>query len=163
MTYILGSKSIAHLDGVHPSLVSVVKLAIGMTTQDFTVMEGMRTLAQQREYIRRGTSKTMHSMHLMQKDGFAHAVDLVPWIGGNPVWDWDGCAKIAHAMDRAATKMCCADRIIWGGAWDRRLSDFGAGTIDRPGDLAAYMNEVSLYKKRHPGPDFIDGPHFEWR
>lgn len=156
MTYILGKKSLANLEGVHPSLVSVVKLAIGMTTQDFTVYEGLRTLERQRELLRKGFSKTLHSKHLIQKDGFAHAVDLVPWIDGKPVWDWEGCYQIAFAVDKAAHKHGCADRIVWGGAWDRRLSDFG-------GSLPEYKEEVRLYKARHPGPDFIDGPHFEWR
>ncbi len=156
MTFVLGSASIAHLQGVHPSLVKCVLRAIELTTQDFTVYEGLRTRTRQTELVHQGYSKTMDSQHIPQADGFGHAVDLVPWIQGHPVWDWEGCYKIAMAMDQAATEQDVAGHIRWGGAWDRRLSDFG-------GSLDAYRGAVQLYKSRHAGPDFLDGPHFEWR
>jgi len=57
-------------------------------------------------------------------------------------------------MDQAATELGIAHLITWGGAWDRKLSDFG-------GNERAYQAEVEAYKIRHPGKDFIDGPHFE--
>jgi peptidoglycan LD-endopeptidase CwlK len=57
-------------------------------------------------------------------------------------------------MDEAATELGLAHKITWGGAWDRRLSDFG-------GERIAYEREVQEYRKRHPGPDFVDGPHFQ--
>ena len=82
-------------------------------------------------------------------------MDCVAWSNGKFTWDWPYYWLIAHAMDNAATQLKCADRIRWGGAWDRRLSDFG-------GDADAYRKEVEAYKIRHPGKDFIDGPHFEW-
>ena len=154
--FVLGSTSLAHLNGVVLPLVNVVKLAIERTTQDFTVYEGLRSIEQQRKNMARGVSKTMDSMHLKQSDGYGHAVDLVPWIQGHPVWDWDGCWKIAAAMTIAATELHCADKIRWGGAWDKRLSDF-AGNFDA---LKAATHDYSV---RHAGPDFLDGPHFEWR
>src|SRR3546814_9290907 len=58
-------------------------------------------------------------------------------------------------MDQAATELGLASKIRWGGAWDRVLSDFG-GSID------SYREECEAYAKRHPGKDFLDGPHFEW-
>jgi peptidoglycan L-alanyl-D-glutamate endopeptidase CwlK len=156
MTYTLGPASIAHLKGVHPSLVKCVHRAIELTEQDFSVYEGLRTVARQVVLVHQGFSKTMDSQHIPQPDGFGHAVDLVPWIQGHPVWDWDGCYKIAMAMDAAATEQGVAAHIRWGGAWDRRLSDFG-------GSLDAYRGAVQLYKSRHVGPDFLDGPHYEFR
>src|SRR3546814_9111613 len=90
----------------------------------------------------------MKSKHL---DGLA--VDLVPWVG-KPVWEWDRIYPIAFAMDQAATALGLASKIRWGGAWDRVLSDFG-GSID------SYRDECEAYAKRHPGKDFLDGPHFE--
>ena len=132
-----------------------VLLAITLTTQDFTVFQVLRSVEEQRENLREGTTRTMASKHLRQLDGKSHAADLVPWIKGAAVWDWGGCAAIAFAMDRAATQLGIANKIRWGGAWDRVLADFG-GTAD------AYMAEVAKYKTRHEGKDFIDGPHFEW-
>ena len=45
-------------------------------------------------------------------------------------------------------------RIRWGGVWDRCLNDL-------PADPAGLEEAVKAYCARHPGPDFIDGPHFE--
>lgn len=44
MTYQLGNKSLQTLEGVHPDLVAVVKLAITLTEQDFSVGEGLRSV-----------------------------------------------------------------------------------------------------------------------
>lgn len=156
----LGGKSVQTLKGgnglppVHPDLVHLVGLTIHMTKQDFTVYEGGRSLARQKQMVRQGTSHTMSSKHLVQPDGYAHAVDLVPWINGLPKWEWDGCYEIACAVDAAATQLGMANRVRWGGAWDRVLSDFG-------GSSEAYAGAVEAYRKRHDGDDFIDGPHFE--
>lgn len=150
-------RSRKELEGVHPALVECVRLALTRyTTVDFMVFDGLRTKEEQRNHVKNGTSRTMNSMHLRQESGYGHAVDLVPIIGGVPKWDWDGCAAIAYAMDLAATQLGIADKITWGGAWDRTLADYG-------GDSQAYMAEVEAYKRRHPGPDFIDGPHFQLR
>lgn len=154
--YSLSNASKANLSGVIHPLADCVMGAILITIQDFCVYEGLRTLAQQHKNVQRGVSQTMDSMHLPQSDGFGHAVDLVPWIGGKPTWDWGGCYRVAMAMDEAATQLGIAEHIRWGGAWDKRLSDFG-------GDEASYKQAVQDYQKRHPGPDFLDGPHFEWR
>lgn len=144
-----GAGSMKELMGVNPDLVRCVMLAIKYSPIDFCVYDGIRSVKEQQTHVANGTSKTMSSKHL---DGLA--VDLVPWIGGKPVWDWKGCYQIAWAMDRAASELGMAHRITWGGAWDRKLSDFG-------GDLGSYEQEVTLYRKRHAGSDFIDGPHFE--
>lgn len=154
--FVLGKGSLDRMKGVHAKLSEVVLLAIKLTQQDFTVYEGLRTLERQKKLVAQGFSKTLNSMHLPQKDGKGHAYDLVPWIDGHPVWDWTGCYKIAFAMDQAATQLGVAGNIRWGGAWDRTLADFG-------GDVAAYKKETELYCARHPGKDFIDGPHFEWK
>ena len=149
--YKLGAASMKELAGVKSELVEIVKLAIQLTTQDFTVYDGMRTLKEQQLHVANGTSKTLDSMHLK-----GLAVDLVPWINGKPVWDWDGCYKIAQAMDAAATHFGYANKIRWGGAWDRKMSYFGS-----PVDWREYETEVSQYHRR-TGKSFVDGPHFEW-
>lgn len=153
--FVLGKSSIQLLAGLMPEMVQIVKRAIQLTTQDFAVYETLRSPMRQQEMVAKGTSKTLKSKHLRQADGFAHAMDLVPWINNALAWDWDGCYKIALAVDLAATEPGFTDNIRWGGAWDRVLSDFG-------GNVDAYKKEVELYRSRHPGPDFIDGPHFEW-
>lgn len=154
--FALGASSLAKLDGVKMELVACVRLAITLSKQDFTVYEGLRSLAQQQINVRKGVSQTLDSKHIRQADGFGHAVDLVPWIDGHPVWDWNGCYDIARAMDEAATRLGYPQHIRWGGAWDVTLADMA-------GDSQAYAKAVQLYKDRHKGSDFLDGPHFEWK
>lgn len=152
MAFVLGTTSRGNLSQVHPGLVSVVQRAIQITTQDFTVFEGIRELARQQELFAGGASKTMNSLHLQQADGFGHAVDLVPWIAGTPRWEWAAIYSIAAAMHQAATEL--GTDLVWGGVWDRRFSQY-------QGSIAALKQEVIDYTNRHPGPDFLDGPHYQ--
>lgn len=152
MPYVLGTNSLAKLRGVHPRLINVVKRAIQITTQDFAVTDGLRTAEQQRILVQKGASQTMRSKHLKQGDGFGHAVDLVPYINGGPRWEWGPIWNIAVAVDRAATELGVG--LVWGAVWDRTLMDYG-------GSPEALKAAVEEYKRRHPGPDFIDGPHYQ--
>ena len=47
----LGARSLRELEGVHPDLVAVVKRAIELTSQDFSVHDGIRTMEEQREMV----------------------------------------------------------------------------------------------------------------
>ncbi len=108
MSYKLGTRSLQNLSGVHPDLVAVVKLAISITEQDFTVIEGIRNINRQRELFKAGKSTTMNSRHIT-----GHAVDMVPW----PV-DWEDIERfeiMAEAMKLAAEELDIP--IVWGGDW----------------------------------------------
>ena len=105
--FILSNRSLSNLEGVHPDLVAVVKRAICLTSQDFTVIEGIRSLARQEQLVASGASQTMNSRHLT-----GHAVDLVPY----PVsWDWPLFYPIADAMKLAAEEFNVD--LEWGGDW----------------------------------------------
>ena len=147
MTYVLGPRSLIQLAGVNPDLVRVVQRAIARSMQDFSVHEGLRSKAQQAKNVAAGVSRTQASRHLT-----GHAVDLVPWIGGVLRWEWPAIYPIAAAMREASI----GERvpIRWGGVWDRKLSELGRS----PDELKA---AVAAYAARHPGPDLLDGPHFE--
>ena len=107
MAYTLGTRSSQRLSGVHPDLVAVVKRAIQITEQDFSVLEGIRNINRQRELFKAGKSTTMNSRHLT-----GHAVDLAPW----PIsWEWEGFYPIAEAMKQAAEEL--EVDIVWGGDW----------------------------------------------
>jgi len=155
MTYALGAKSIAELQGVHPKLVAVVKRAIELTEQDFAVHDGLRTIEEQREYVRRGVSKTMNSMHMKQPDGFGHAFDLVPYINGQLRWEWKPIFHVAVAVRLAAEELNTP--LTWGGVWDRSFLDLGVSP-------AAMEQAVNSYVSRRRGAGktaFIDGPHWQ--
>ena len=49
-----------------------------MQVLDFAVDEGVRTVARQAALVKDGLTQTMQSKHLIQPDGFGHAVDLSP-------------------------------------------------------------------------------------
>lgn len=108
--FILGSRSLSRLKGVHPDLVLVVKRAIQLTEVDFSVLEGLRTRTRQLELVRAGASQTMNSRHLT-----GHAVDLGAYVNGKVRWDWPLYYKIAGAMKRAARELEVP--LEWGGDW----------------------------------------------
>lgn len=110
MTFALGAKSLARLEGVHPDLVRVVKRAIEITPIDFTVTEGLRTVDRQRALVAAGASQTMKSRHIT-----GHAVDLAALVLGEVRWDWPLYAKLAGAMKAAAKEVGVP--LEWGGDW----------------------------------------------
>lgn len=112
MTFKLGPRSVARLRGVHPDLVKVVERAIQLSTVDFTVLEGLRTVERQKALVDAGASQTMNSRHL---DG--HAVDLGAWVDGQVDWSWPLYNRIADAMKRAAKEVNVP--IEWGGDWTK--------------------------------------------
>ncbi|MEN4919453.1 M15 family metallopeptidase [Achromobacter spanius] len=114
--FALSARSLQRLEGVHPQLVEVVKLAIQRTAVDFTVVEGLRTPERQRELVAAGKSRTMNGLHLRQADGYGHAVDLAPLVGGAIPWnEWARFKDLAEVV-----KACAADLgvpVEWGGDW----------------------------------------------
>lgn len=145
--FTLGEKSLKELEGVHPDLVAVVKRAIEITVQDFSVHDGRRTLEEQQRLVASGASQTLESRHLT-----GHAVDLVPYINGKLRWEWDPIYNIADAVRTAAKAL--GTPIRWGGAWDRLLTEID----DLPEDIVA---DYSARRRRAGKKAFLDGPHFE--
>ncbi len=154
MTFSLGKGSRAELVGVHPKLVAVVERAIAMTSQDFGVHDGLRTEAEQRRYLATGVSTTMNSKHMKQSDGWAHAVDLVPYVNGKLRWEWPPIYHIAAAVREAAISESV--RLRWGGCW-AELNKLGAS----PGELEDAVQEYVARKVKAGNRAFIDGPHYE--
>ncbi|CAD5377376.1 Phage endolysin [Pseudomonas sp. OF001] len=148
MPFSLGSRSLQNLDGVHPDLQRVVKLAITMTDTDFTVLEGLRSKERQRQLVANGASKTMDGRHLT-----GHAVDLGAWVDGKVSWDWEHYYRLAEAMKRAAKLLNVP--IVWGGVWDKSLNSLG--------DTKAAVDAYVASRRRLGRQAFIDGPHFELR
>ena len=110
MSITLGSRSLMRLEGVHADLVRVVKRAAAMSDLDFTVLEGLRTEARQRQLMQQGATKTLNSRHLT-----GHAVDLAPMLDGKVSWDWPLYYRLAKIVKAAAA----AENVplTWGGDW----------------------------------------------
>ena len=110
MTFTLSQKSLDKLVGVDYNLISVVKRAIEISTIDFKVLEGLRSLERQSMLVKSGKSQTMNSRHIT-----GDAVDLGAVIDGIVVWDWKYYEQIAHAMKQASNELSI--KIEWGGDW----------------------------------------------
>lgn len=110
MTFAFGSRSLKRLEGVHPHLVRVMQRAIGMAERDFTVLEGLRTLARQKQLVRAGASQTIRSRHIT-----GHAVDVAPIAAGVVRWDWPLFYPLAETIKEAARLEDVP--IEWGGDW----------------------------------------------
>lgn len=136
MSIILGQRSLSRLEGVHPDLVRVVKKAAALSSLDFTVLEGLRTQARQKQLMDLGATRIMNSRHLT-----GHAVDLAPMVGGTVRWDWPLYHQLADIMKSASASESVPIR--WGGTW-KLLSAIN-------GPITAKVLSRS----------FPDGPHFE--
>ena len=136
MSYALGSRSRRRLSGVHTDLVRVVRRAIAISSIDFTVLEGLRTIEQQRINVDRGVSWTMRSRHLT-----GHAVDLAPWVAGGIDWNDDmQWRAMGQAVCRAAERFGIP--IIWGA-----LKKHG-GDWSRQNDAGHFELKRSVYPAR---------------
>ena len=121
-----GKRSMRNLEGVHPLLVDWALELV--TIMDCSVVSGVRDMTTQRQYVSLGVSKTMNSMHLIQPDGYGHAVDLAPYpIKWERTRSFDLLAGIGLGL---AFKM--GIKIRWGGdfnqnmdVYDENLNDLG--------------------------------------
>lgn len=135
--FILGDKSLERLSTVKPELQSVVKRAIELSSVDFRVIEGIRTLERQQYLLKKGATRTLKSKHLT-----GDAVDIAPIIDGQVSWDWKHFHTIALAMKQASEEL--GTPIRWGGNW----LPLSASSPNQKG-------EFPLSKS------FPDGPHME--
>lgn len=107
---ILGGNS--KLDKLHPDLRRVVETVA--QTWDLTILETARTPERQAEMVATGKSKTLQSKHLIQYDGFAHAVDLAPM----PI-DWNDTKRWYYFGGFCrATAVRLGLPVVWGGDWN---------------------------------------------
>lgn len=160
--FMLSQRSLVALKGVHPDLVRVVGRAIKISAVDFMVVEGVRsregcmvnwgkgrTAAQciakgipasyAKPALRKVTwlNDPFNSVHCLQKDGFGHAVDLLP-----APYNWqlidpketpeidDVFALVAKAMLKAAELE--GVKLRWGANWDGDKMIREKGETDNP-------------------------------
>jgi peptidoglycan L-alanyl-D-glutamate endopeptidase CwlK len=95
---------------LHPDLQKVAHLALKYSPHDFTITEGIRSLARQKQLKAAGASQTLNSRHIT-----GHALDFAVLVGGKVRWDWPLYPPVADAFKRAAKELNVP--IIWGGDW----------------------------------------------
>ena len=127
--------SLKNLQGIHPDLRRVMDRALQEGPIDFRVIEGLRTLARQKQLVASGASQTMRSRHLT-----GHAVDIAPVVG-TVRWDWPLIFKVAAAMKLAALDQKVS--VEWGGTWK---------PLDQ---LQLPIVQASMHRSQ------ADGPHFQ--
>ena len=130
---VLDERSEKRLEGVNPTLVSIVRRAAKRLPFSLFVVEGLRTRERQAELYAQGRTKpgkkvtwTLHSKHLEGK-----AVDLAPLI--DSAIDWNDLSKfdqIAKAMQDAAKEVGVVVR--WGADWDMDGLPRERGESDSP-------------------------------
>lgn len=148
MTYQLSQRSLSRLEGVDERLIKVVCRAIEITDTDFGVIQGLRTIEEQKALVAKGASKTMKSKHL---EGLA--VDLMAFIDGRGCWELSVYDNIADAMKQAAIEEEVPIR--WGAAWNIPDIREWEGTMEEA------MNHYVDTRRSEGKRPFIDAPHFE--
>ena len=146
--YKLSNRSLDRLSGVDDRLVEVVKAAIQETEVDFGVIQGLRTLEEQKKLFESGASQTMKSKHL---DGLA--VDLMAYVGGRGSWELNVYDEIADAMKWAADDVGVPIR--WGAAW--HIADIR----EWDGTMEDAMNDYIDTRRAEGRRPFLDAAHFE--
>lgn len=128
VTYKFGTTSKNKLKGVHPDLVEVMNEAIKRTEYDFSIVQGVRTAAEQNRLYQKGrtikgsivTYKDGYrrkSNHQPKADGYGYSVDFALWTDGKYDWnDIDGFKHVAKTILDVAKEM--GIHVRWGADWD---------------------------------------------
>lgn len=127
---------------MHPDLIRVCVRALALSDTDFAIVQGRRTLDEQRAIYAQGretpaqvnqlrklamlpvisafeagkiVSWTMKSRHLPQADGYGHAIDIGVYIAGVLDWSEQHYEHVAPFFKEAAKELNVP--IVWGGDW----------------------------------------------
>lgn len=126
MTFKFGARSERNLSTpengktLKPELVQLCRAVLAESPRDFMIIDGMRTIEEQRINVRKGFSKTMKSKHLEGR-----AIDFAPTlkgVAGSPDWaDIKSFQTIGALFKKKAKAMGIT--IVWGGDW--KWKDWG--------------------------------------
>ena len=131
--YRFSNRSLEKLKGVHPRLVEFFQELIKIADDDFSIVEGVRTLETQQEYYSWGRTKFVNkwgekvtkpvtqidgivkkSKHQIQVDGYSHAVDIA-FVGRSKEERYD-LNKFKRLREKAGPLMQKYG-VAWGGDW----------------------------------------------
>ena len=133
---------------VDKKLQTLVKEAIKISSVDFGVLEGLRTLERQIYLKAHGKTTTLKSKHLK-----GHAVDLLRYKGKKASFKRKDYYPIVNAIKKVAKEK--GYKIRWGGAWNIKNIATAKGT---PYEM---VQSYIILRERQGRSVFIDCPHFE--
>ncbi|URC22474.1 L-alanyl-D-glutamate peptidase [Serratia phage vB_SmaM-Kamaji] len=114
MSYKFGSRSLKELATVKPALQKLAHRALELSPHDFTIVQGIRTVAQSAQNIANGTSFLKDPSKSKHVTG--DAIDFAPLKDGKIDWnDLDRFQDVAMAFFKASEELNIP--IIWGGWW----------------------------------------------
>lgn len=148
MAFKLSNKSLKKMEGIDPALEILAKHAISLSSVDFGISEGLRSVERQKKLVAQKRSQTMKSLHLEGK-----AIDVFAFVDGEAVWELSVYDEIADAFAMASRSQ--GTPLVWGAAWS--VPDIGQynGTMEE-----AMHSYVDLRRSQSRRP-FLDGPHFQ--
>jgi len=155
MGFKFGTKSLSKLEGVHPDLVEIMKLAVSKSTIDFGISEGVRSKSRQALLVKSGASTTMNSKHIIQEStGFSHAVDMYTIVDGRACWELDTYALAGEAIVKSAKKLGI-NNLSWGACW--HIKDVAGCNMACSDMIQDYISTRSKQGRKI----FMDAPHWQ--
>lgn len=112
-----------NLKGLNPDLIALCRHALKISAVDFAIIDGLRTVTEQKNLFANGKTQTMNSRHLSGK-----AVDVMAYDGKVATWEVAYYKQIAEAFQTASSELNIP--IVWGGSWTT-LKDYGHFELDR--------------------------------
>jgi len=149
-----GQKSLSKLEGVHPDLVAVAKLAIQKSAIDFGISEGVRSKSRQAKLVKAGASTTLNSKHIIQEStGFSHAIDIFTIVDGRACWELDTYCVAGEAFLLACKELSAP--VTWGACW--HIKDISGCELSCHDMITQYTDA----RRKEGRRAFIDAPHYQ--
>lgn len=149
------SRSRRNLRGCEPVIGEFARRLLIVSPTDLSILSStLRSVEQQREFVRKGVSRTMKSKHLPNERGLSEAVDIGIYIPGVNVWKIQGVYDMYEDLHEAAQSVARdMDLDIRSGiCWQNLNTDKSFDDL---------LWEYRSGKRRQSKRPFFDGPHFE--
>lgn len=128
--YRFSADSLEELATCDQRLILVAFKAIEVV--DFSIIEGARTAARQRELYMKGKTKRIHSNHIVDdKNKVSRAFDFLPYPFSYTEEDWNNRERFAILGGTIiGIGYALGVKLRWGGDWDRTYNPAKNGFYD---------------------------------
>lgn len=135
MNYKFSNRSNREMVGVYPDLSFAAHEALRISEVDFSVFDGIRTIAQQQRLVESGASWTMDSYHL-----YGLAIDLVAYIGGYR-FESEPNKKVYLAMSKVVSAHGIKAECGWD-LWEKDIYHWQMSDMKEKYDIRQIMPEL---------------------